>query len=178
MIRKGDARDIGAVVKIYDNILEKEAAGKKRIGWVKGVYPTERTAMEALECGELFVCEEKGVIVAAARINQKQVPEYANACWEYDVSDSRIMVLHTLVVDPGEEGKGWGRRFVRFYEEYALQNGCGYLRMDTNEINTAARSLYKKLGYREAGIVPCNFNGIEGVQLVCLEKKVAQNVAT
>lgn len=26
------------------------------------------------------------------------------------------------------------------------------------------------LGWREAGIVPCSFNGLPGVQLVCLEK--------
>lgn len=50
------------------------------------------------------------------------------------------------------------------------ENGCKYLRMDTNEKNTNARRLYKKLGYREADILPCTFNGIEGVRLVCLEK--------
>jgi len=32
--------------------------------------------------------------------------------------------------------------------------------------------LYKRLGYREAGIVPCVFNGIPDVMLVCLEKKL------
>ena len=42
--------------------------------------------------------------------------------------------------------------------------------MDTNAVNTAARTLYKKLGYTEVGIVPCVFNGIPDVKLVCLEK--------
>ena len=59
---------------------------------------------------------------------------------------------------------------MRFYEDYAAENGCKYLRMDTNEKNTNARRLYKKHGYREADILPCTFNGIEGVRLVCLEK--------
>ena len=44
--------------------------------------------------------------------------------------------------------------------------------MDTNAINTAARALYKKLGYREACVVPCAFNGIPDVQLVCLDKRL------
>ena len=44
--------------------------------------------------------------------------------------------------------------------------------MDTNARNRAARALYKKLGYEEVSIVPCTFNGIAGVQLVCLEKKL------
>ena len=42
--------------------------------------------------------------------------------------------------------------------------------MDTNQKNARARALYAKLGYSEPDVVPCTFNGIEGVQLVCLEK--------
>ena len=61
---------------------------------------------------------------------------------------------------------------MAFYEEYARENGCPYLRMDTNARNLAARRLYAYLGYWEAGIVPCVFNGIQDVQLVCLEKKL------
>ena len=49
--------------------------------------------------------------------------------------------------------------------------GCTALRMDTNAVNTAARTLYKKLGYAEACIVPTDFNGIPGVNLVCLDKR-------
>ena len=59
-----------------------------------------------------------------------------------------------------------------WYENYARKHGCPYLRMDTNERNRTARALYAKLGYTEPGIVDCRFNGIPGVQLVCLEKKV------
>ena len=34
------------------------------------------------------------------------------------------------------------------------------------------KSLYKKLGYKEIGIVPTVFNGIPDVMLVMLEKRV------
>ena len=44
--------------------------------------------------------------------------------------------------------------------------------MDTNSKNQAARKLYAHLGYWESGIVDCSFNGIPGVALVCLEKKL------
>ena len=62
--------------------------------------------------------------------------------------------------------------FVTAYEQYALEKGCSYLRMDTNAVNQTARILYRHLGYEEIGIVPCVFNGIPDVQLVCLEKKL------
>lgn len=132
-IRKAVRPDIPQVAAIYDRILTEEEQGRAAVGWIRGVYPTERTAQDALEAGTLFVLERDGAIAAAAKLDQNQVPEYANAPWRYpDVSPEQVMVLHTLVVDPAFAGKGCGTRFVAFYERYALEHGCPHLRMDTN----------------------------------------------
>ena len=174
-IRKGTLADIPRIAAIYDHILAEEENGRAVIGWVRGVYPTGQTALDSLNAGTLFVLERDGIVAAAAKIDQNQVPEYINASWKYPgVPPEQVMVLHTLVVDPLQAGKGCGTEFVRFYERYALDHGCPCLRMDTNARNAAARRLYARLGYWEAGIVPCNFNGIPGVQLVCLEKMLEQ----
>ena len=174
VIRKGVAADIPQIAAIYDRIHTQEETGLVTIGWVRGIYPTRATAQAALDAGELFVLECDGTAAAAARINQVQVPEYANAQWQYPQAPAeQVMVLHTLVVDPLQGGRGLGTAFVRFYEEYAREHGCPYLRMDTNEKNKNARALYARLGYREADIVDCCFNGIAGVRLVCLEKTLA-----
>lgn len=172
MIRKATREDIPGVTRIYNAILELEDAGLYTTGWIKGVYPTAQTALEALEKEELFVLEDGGMIVAAAKINQEQVPVYADAAWDFPAPDEEILVLHTLVVAPETAGKGYGTEFVRYYEALAAQRSCSYLRMDTNARNLPARTLYRKLGYKEVSIVPCEFNGIPGVQLVCLEKKI------
>ena len=172
MIRKATAFDIPFAAKIYDEIHEKEAQKAVTIGWVKDVYPTAKTAEDALKRGDLFVFEEDKRVVATAIINQTQVDVYRDGDWLYDAPNEKIMVLHTLTVSPKEGKRGVGRAFVRYYEEYAAKNGCTVLRMDTNEKNAVARAFYKKLGFREAGIVPCEFNGIPGVQLVLLEKLV------
>lgn len=174
MIRKADWRDMSSVVEIYDHILTEQEAEKISVGWVRGVYPTEHTVEDAIKMQELFVDEENGRILAAARINQMQMPEYSAASWRYQAPSNEVMVLHTLVVEPKTAGKGYGKRFIKFYEAYALDHGCRYLRMDTNELNQAARSLYRKLGYQEIGIVPCVFNGIPNVRLVCLEKYLGE----
>ncbi len=175
MIRKACQADIPSIAAIYERILAAQDRGILSTGWVRGVYPTEKTAQEALEQGELFVLEEEGGILAAAKINREQVEEYASADWRYDVPEDQIMVLHTLAVDPDRSGRGFGTRFVRFYEQYAKDHGCMYLRMDTNVINSAARKLYRGLGYQEVGMVPCCFNGIPNVKLVCLEKCLEEN---
>ena len=170
MIRKAEPRDIETVAEIYERVHDCEEAGTLRIGWQRGVYPTRDTALCALEAGDLFVMEDEGAVVASARINRVQVPEYALVPWKYAASDEQVMVLHTLTVDPDRGGKGYGRRFVQFYEDHARANGCPCLRIDTNARNDVARHMYAKLGYIESAVVPCTFNGIDGVNLVCLEK--------
>lgn len=172
MFRKAAPQDIPAIGRIYRCIHDREEQGLTTIGWIREIYPTEQTALAACKKGELFVLEEGGVILAAAKINKEQDPAYSQAEWEHPAKDHEVMVLHTLVVDPNRSGQGLGTKFVAFYEQYALEQGCPFLRMDTNQRNTAARALYQKLGYKEVGIVPCQFNGIPGVNLVCLEKKL------
>lgn len=172
MIRKATLPDIDRIEEIYLLIHDEEEKGHTTTGWVRGIYPVRQTAVDALERGDLFVEKADGRIVAAGIINQLQVPAYAGCQWKYPASDEEIMVLHTLVVDPNLKCRGYGRTFVNEYEKYAAEHGCNYLRMDTNEKNQTARGMYFKLGYREAGIVDCKFNGIQGVRLVCLEKRL------
>ena len=172
MIRKANENDLAMVAQIYEHIHTQEEAGHLTIGWARGVYPVADTARAALKRDDLFVLEAEGQILGAAIINQTQVDVYADGSWAFPAADSDVMVLHTLVIEPDASGKGLGRQFVRFYETYAAAHGCHCLRMDTNARNTRARAMYRKLGYREAGIVPCVFNGIEGVGLVLLEKQL------
>ena len=80
------------------------------------------------------------------------------------------MVLHTLVVSPSRPRQGLGRAFIDFYENLARELGRPELRIDTNARNARARAMYAGMGYEEVSIVPCDFNGIPGIQLVCLEK--------
>lgn len=174
--RKAKEKDLNYIEQIYSDIHIAEESGQVTIGWIRDVYPTRATAEKALERDDLFVgLDENNDIVGVAIINQQQVDIYYQGNWRYPAEDSQVMVLHTLVISPKHSGKGYGTEFVRFYESYALENNCPYLRMDTNEINQNARTLYKKLGYEERGILPCTFNGIKNVNLVLLEKSLVNS---
>lgn len=170
--RKALLEDIPAIAAIYDAIHTAQEVGLITTGWIRNVYPTVETAEAAVKAGDLFVMVEDGSIVASGRINFQQMEAYGQADWHYPAD--RVCVLHTLTVAPSAFGRGYGSQFVAFYEEYALSHGCCTLRMDTNARNARARKLYSALGYREADIVPCTFNGIPGVELLCLEKRLVE----
>lgn len=170
--RKAENKDIPQIEKIYDHTHDAEEAGNTTTGWKRGIYPTLHTAEDSLERGDMYVAEIDGKIVAAGIINHEQVDVYSNCDWKYKAEPDKVCVLHTLAVDPDVRGLGLGKSFVQFYESLARERGCEVLRIDTNERNSAARAMYKKLGYIETDIVPTTFNGIQGVNLVLMEKKL------
>ena len=128
-IRKADAADLDAVARVYEHVHDAEEAGPAQVGWVRGVYPVRSTAEAALERGDLFVEEADGAVVGTGIFNRLQADVYAGAPWQYDAPDDQIMVLHTLAVDPQAGKRGLGRAFAAFYEQYAREHGCRYLRI-------------------------------------------------
>ena len=175
MIRKATLSDLDAVEQLYNELHDAKEAGLVPVIWQRGVYPTRETASSALDRDELFVLDNDGKIIGSAIINQTQYDFYADMPWKYETPDDQVCVMHTLMISPTEFGKGYARSFLDFYEKYAREHGCPELRIDTNERNTAARTMYRKHGYEEIGTVPTVFNGISGVNLVLLEKHLIRN---
>ncbi len=173
MIRKATSEDIPAIAGLYDEIHSREEAGETTTGWLRDVYPVRETAELSVKRGDMFVQEDaEGHILGTGIINQIQVDVYSRGNWQYPAKDEEIMVLHTLVISGKVKRQGLGGEFLEFYEDYALEHGCRFLRLDTNARNAAARAFYKNHGYDEIGIVPTVFNGIPGVNLVLLEKRL------
>lgn len=171
--RKARAADLPAIGMIYEAIHTREEAGQSSIGWLRGIYPTMETASAAIGRKDMYVAEANGHIAGCAIINSDQHPRYADGDWRIAASAEHVLVLHTLVISPAWQGKGIGALFVGFYEEMAKKLGMRSLRMDTNAINGHARKLYERLGYREAGSIHVEFNGIPDLTLILLEKEVS-----
>lgn len=170
--RKADRGDLDAICMMYKKTHDAEEAGLTTTGWLRDVYPVRETAEASLERGDMFVAELDGKVAAAGVINQIQVDVYYDCDWVYKAADDEVSVLHTLVVDPDTRGMGIGPSFVRYWEDLAKEQGCAVLRIDTNARNKRARKMYSGLGYIETDIIPTVFNGIPGVDLVLMEKKI------
>ena len=172
IIRKATEKDAALIAEIYEAIHTQEESGSSFIGWQRGIYPTIDTAKLGIEKHDMFVMEDADGIIVAARLNKEQCRQYADANWEYPAEDHEVMVMHTLVVHPKKQGSRCGLKMLQYYEAYAEQEGCRYLRIDTNEGNKRARAFYTKYGYKEVGIVGGEFNGMADIPLVCMEKKI------
>ncbi len=173
IFRPATAADIPAIAAIYNKILtdaEKLAA----VGWQPGIYPTADTAALGVAQGDMYVqCDDNGKVLAAARINHTQEDLYAGAPWRDTAAAAHpqdVLVIHTLVADHTARIPGLGKAFIAFYEAEAKRRGCRYLRLDTNKINTPARSFYQALGFHEVGIVKGDFHGLAAINLVLIEK--------
>ena len=170
--RKAGRGDLDAICRIYERSHDAEEAGLTTTGWLRGVYPVRAVAEASLDRDDMYVAVADGRVVATGVINQIQVDVYYGCDWKYKAAVEEVSVLHTLAVDPDARGMGIGPAFVKFWEKLAAEKGCSVLRIDTNARNKRARKMYADLGYIETDIVPTVFNGIPGVDLVLMEKKI------
>ena len=170
-IRKATKRDVDRVAEIYNAVHDEIEAGRYAMNWHRDLYPTRQWAEERQSAGDLYVMEdENGEVAATAVINHNPLPEYAMGRWFQPESYEKVLVIHSLVVDPRQVRKGYATAFMHYYEEAGRATGCTRLRLDTQQIDQPARTLYRKLGYREADYVPCKFKGINDIDLVLIEK--------
>ena len=67
------------------------------------MYPTADTARQALAAGTLYVLEDGGSVVAAAKIDQEQVPEYAGCPWRFPAPPEQVLVIYDdISLPPGK----------------------------------------------------------------------------
>ncbi|MDD4842795.1 MAG: GNAT family N-acetyltransferase [Anaerotignum sp.] len=173
MIRKALKKDLNEVEAIYNEVLNYEAAQVSYTNWQKGLYPTRADGEKALAEGTLFVGEdENGRLYGCVILNHIQPKEYDNISWKISAQSNEVLVIHTLCIKPNCKGRGYGKEFVAFSEEYARQLKCKAIRLDTYEGNLPAIQLYSRLGFALVGKCLFHFQNVIWETLVCMEKEV------
>ncbi len=177
LFRKAVAADGNRCLEIYNSVCDWEEVNERQTFWDKEFYPNMETVQKALTANEMYVLENEEAadrkIVACGIINQFQPEIYKNFDWKIAAAPDEVLVLHTFAVDPGLQGKGYGRAFMSFYESLAKKMGCKVLRLDTLLTNTKAQSMYKKLGFELTGQCNDDPNGVgEILTFLGLEKGV------
>lgn len=144
MVRKATKKDTAAIAILYDKVIDYQQANGSYMSWIKGIYPTEQTAIDACNLDTLYVFEENGNIKGSVILDCEQPLEYENISWKTKSIQKKAVVIHTLCVDPAYMGMGIASEMLTYSKELAKSLDCASIRLATNSKNVIAIALYEK----------------------------------
>lgn len=168
-IRKGVTADVPLIMSIIREhiVPAMKAAGNTQWG---DDYPNDEVFQEDVRLGQLYVVELEGELVGAGALTCEQYPEYAQC--GLDVSIPAVCP-HRLAAHPKCSGKGIGRILMLKAEEVCREKEIDRIRVDTNEVNTAANKLFVNSGYNFVGTIALDMR--PGLQFSCYEKLILRS---
>ncbi len=164
-IEKGKLSDLEELFKIYLN-------GKKELE-INGIYqwtnnyPTISIIENDLRKGVLYTLKNDNEIIGAINISEEQEIEYQSVNWGFD--NSKVLVIHRLVINPKHQRQGYAQRLMNFAEGFARENNYSSIRLDAYSQNNRVLEFYKKRNYCISGKV--NFPEREQ-PFYCMEKEI------
>lgn len=96
---------------------------------------SDRRTRAGLEANVVFAAWERGAPAGYVSLRQQE----------------RDVVVEQLLVAPGHERRGIGRRLLAHAEGYAIDRHASTLRIVVERDNRSARRLYRRLGYVPIG---------------------------
>ncbi|SDH48815.1 GNAT family N-acetyltransferase [Winogradskyella thalassocola] len=164
-IEKGEPSDLEALFQIYlkgKNDLEH----MEIFQWTDN-YPTRSIIENDLNNGVLYTLKNNNIIIGAINISETQEVEYKSINWKFD--NSKVLVIHRLVVNPKHQKLGYAKTLMDFAERFAMENNYSSIRLDAYSQNTRVIEFYKKRNYLIRGEV--NFPEREDT-FYCMEKEI------
>ena len=83
-------------------------------------------------------------------------------------SSKKNIYLHRFAIHPDYQGQGFAKYVMDYIENYAKENGCLSVRLDTFSLNKKNNYLYSKLGYKKLGKI--YFRDQSDMPFNCYEK--------
>ena len=113
-------------------------------------YPDERWWTEALRCADAIHLQDRGLPVAPGlkHICGGNVIVAMGALKRISENTAEIKRMR---VRPALQGRCFGREMPMKLESVASQRGFHRILLDTSVLQTAAITMYRKLGYKEIG---------------------------
>ena len=119
-----------------------------KIGWKKGVYPTDEFLRESLQRGELYTLRDGDALCACVILSSRCNDGYAGTPWRVQCRDKDVLIPHALAVAPERQGQGVGRAPMAEILALARRTHKKAMRLDILGTNTAAERLYTRCGFR------------------------------
>lgn len=91
LFKKVNLEDFYRIRQFYWDLIDEMSDQNDKIGWKKGIYPTDSFLQESLERGELFVLEEEGQLCASVILNSVCNEGYAGVPWNIECDVDEIL---------------------------------------------------------------------------------------
>ena len=142
-IKKANLTDLDTLCLIYK--AAKEALENNHIYQWTNNYPTRSIIENDIKNKFLYALKNKGKIIGAITLNEDQETNYKTINWQYN--NTKVLVIHRLVVSPNFQGKGYANILMDFAEKNAQEYNYTSIRLDAFSLNKNVLELYKKRNY-------------------------------
>lgn len=147
LLTRGLTFDFDSVCALYARVTS--AMHEKGIAqWNWGTYPNADQIHKSIDAGTLYVVREGNTVVAAVTLDSTFEPAYDAVNWLFG---GKPGTFHRLCIAPEKQRQGLGRGMMGEMLAILRSQGCTALRCDTLVNNSAALTLYQKIGMRIAG---------------------------
>lgn len=162
--RKSTTKD---VLEIMDLINQAKAYFKlNNIDQWQDGYPNEEVILNDIKNGYSYVLEENQKIIASAAISLEADETYNEIFQGKWLSLQPYGVIHRVVVDSSQKGKGVSSIILKETENICLAKGIHSIKVDTHMDNLAMQKLLKKNNFSYCGIIYLK----SGSQRIAFEK--------
>ncbi len=128
--------------------------------WQAG-YPNREIYLSDIDCGISYViCDENDKALGVAAVTFDGEPLYDDISdnggefsGKWQDSEGRYATVHRVCVDLDVTCRGVGARFMEYIFELSKRLGMSSVRIDTHRYNVPMRTLLKKCGYTETGVI-------------------------
>ena len=163
-IRRINTEEIDKVMEVINDAKAFLKLQSKQ--WQQG-YPNVNSMMNDIKNDNLFGVYENGELTCLAALIIGIEPTYVNMIegkWNVEVSN-KDLVIHRIAVSEKYRGKGLAKKLMNFAYEYAKENACLSIKVDTHRVNKPMQELLLKHGYNYQGIIDLNRNEEDQLRL-------------
>lgn len=145
-LRPATLSDAPAVALLINRAFSVESSFKK------GDRTNPQQVREKMSTGSFFVVKEGSALIGCIYI------EVAQPGNDHTIAKGEgAGYIGMLAIDPAQQGKGMGKRLMRFAEQELKDRGCTRVQLRIIHLRQELYSFYKAQGYRETGTSPYPF---------------------
>ena len=148
IFQKAKIEEFENIKQFYWNLINEMKDENDKIGWKKGIYPTDEFLIESLKKQQFFTLKEQNQLYACVILNHDCNEGYNGILWSVECQQEEILSPHALAVIPMKQGSGIGTKVVEEIITYARLQHKKAVRLDILGTNQAAERLYTKCGFQ------------------------------